>query len=174
MYDMRLACDNDPDCSHKICHNCSRALRSDQQKKDDHPGTRPGHIRNRLCHRCMIEGHASIHDTPQPQPEPMPDVQVGACGKSPDCHHKLCKDCQVPMRPNSTREVHHPGTVRHIRGGTCSKCAWDEINLLPQDFQDQRHILLSDKEMEHIMHNHPTAFTWHAERRKRLRLGEYS
>lgn len=115
MYDLRRPCDADYQCQHRVCHACERTLRSDNQRKDEHPGTVAGNIRDRLCNRCKIEGHPSIHDLPQPEPEP-------------------------------------------------------ESEVLP----DERHILLSDEEMLHIMAEHPTAFTWHAERRKRLRLGEYS
>lgn len=115
MYDLRLPCEADPACEHKLCHVCENPLRSHNDKKHEHPGAKPGHIHNRLCDRCMIEGHKSIHETPQPDPEPLPEVLA-----------------------------------------------------------DERHVLLSDAEMEHIMFEHPTAFTWHAQRRKRLRLGEYS
>ena len=115
MYDLRRPCEADYRCAHKVCWVCEQPIRSDKQKKDEHPGTKPGHIFNRLCLRCKVEGHKSIHDTPQPEPDPEPDVLA-----------------------------------------------------------DERHKLLSDEEMLHIMLEHPTAFTWHAQRRKRLRLGEYS
>lgn len=78
------------------------------------------------------------------------------------------------MRSGGEAIYDHPGTKQHKRGGTCGTCNTNNFQLIPADLQDQRHQLLSDEEMEHIMHNHPTAFTWHAERRKRLRLGEYS
>jgi len=39
---------------------------------------------------------------------------------------------------------------------------------------DERHLLLSDDEMLHIMTNHPRQFYWHMARRRRLKLGEYA
>jgi len=96
------------------------------------------------------------------------------CDVSPECLHRACKDCGEPMRSSSIPVTEHPGTRPHKRGGSCGKCSWSEVTLLPSDLQDQRDVLLSDEEMLHIMTHHPEAFTWHAERRKRLRLGEYS
>lgn len=115
VWDIRIPCDSDPECLHRICHICEYPIRSDKQKKDEHPGAKPGHIFNRLCDRDMIEGHPSIHDLPQPEPEPESEVLA-----------------------------------------------------------DERHKLLSDDELLHIMLEHPVQFTWHAQRRKRLKLGEYS
>ena len=115
VWDMRIPCDADPECAHKICHVCEHPIRSHDQHKHDHPGAKPGHIRNRLCDRCMIEGHKPIHDTPPPEPEP-----------------------------------------------------------LPETLEDERHILIDDDTMFRMMAEHPTQFSWHAQRRKRLKLGEYS
>ena len=115
MYDLKRPCDTNPECQHRLCHVCEKRIRPSGQLKSEHEGAVEGWVRDRLCKRCKIEGHKSIHDTPQPEPEPEPEVLA-----------------------------------------------------------DERHKLLSDAEMEHIMFEHPVQFTWHAERRKRLRLGEYS
>ena len=115
VWDMRLPCDADSECAHKVCWVCEQPIRSHDQKKPDHPGARPGHIRNRLCDRCMIEGHKPIHETPQPEPEPLPEA--------------------IP---------------------------------------DERHILIDDDTMFRMMAEHPVQYSWHAQRRKRLKLGEYS
>jgi len=166
--DIRRPCDSNPDCEHRLCHVCEKRIRSNGQRKREHEGAVEGWVRDRLCLRCKIEGKPSINDLPKPEPEP--EVEVAACGKSDDCYHRLCRDCKEPMRPNSTREVHHPGTVRHIRGGTCSRCSWDVVNLLPQDLKDQRHQLLSDEELAHVYEVDSHMYDWHLARRYRLRL----
>ena len=115
MYELKFACDSDPNCFHRACHVCEKRIRSSGQLNDEHEGAVEGWVRDRLCLRCKIEGHPSIHDLPQPEPEPESEVLA-----------------------------------------------------------DERHKLLSDDELLHIMFEHPVQFTWHAERRKRLKLGEYS
>lgn len=115
MYDLRRPCDADPECAHKVCWVCEQPIRSDKQKKDEHPGAKPGHIRDRLCDRCKIEGHKSIHDTPQPEPEPEPEV-------------------------------------------------------LP----DERHVILSDKHLDHMRSHHPTQYAWTMRRRKKLGLKKHT
>lgn len=96
------------------------------------------------------------------------------CGAADDCYHLPCLDCDEPMRTSHQPEEEHPGTVIHRRANTCKRCAWTTTRLTPADLQDQRHQLLSDEEMLHIMVESPEMFTWHALRRKRLRLGEYA
>lgn len=45
--------------------------------------------------------------------------------------------------------------------------------LSPADLQDQRHILISDAELDHIREVSPEMYSWHMRRRKRLKLGQY-
>ena len=104
MYDMRRSCEADYQCQHRVCHACEKTLRSDKQRKDDHPGAVPGHIFNRLCDRCKIEGHKSIHDTPQPEPEPEPEVL-------PDERHVLLSDAEL-VRMRNTRPEVYAWTIR--------------------------------------------------------------
>ena len=99
MYDLRLPCDADPECAHKVCWVCEQPIRSDNQRKDEHPGAKPGHIRNRLCDRDKIEGHKSIHDTPQPEPEPEPEVL-------PDERHVLLSDVELARVRDTRPEVY--------------------------------------------------------------------
>ena len=72
--DIRRPCDTSPECQHRLCHVCEKRIRLSDQLKNEHEGAVEGWVRDRLCLRCKIEGHKSIHDTPQPEPEPEPDV----------------------------------------------------------------------------------------------------
>ena len=96
------------------------------------------------------------------------------CDASPDCEHKPCIDCGRPMRSGGHVAADHPGTRAHRRAGACWACSRELVRLIPSDLEDQRHVLLSDDDMIRIMVDHPEMFSWHAHRRKRLRLGEYS
>jgi|SRR5690625_219739 len=104
MYDLRLPCDADPECAHKVCWVCEYPIRSHDQRKDEHPDAKPGHIHNRLCDRCKIEGHKSIHDTPQPEPEPEPEVLA-------DERHVLLSDVELARVRDTMPEVY----AWHIR-----------------------------------------------------------
>src|SRR5690625_1844098 len=92
------------------------------------------------------------------------------CDVSPECLHRVCKDCGEPMRSSSIPVTEHPGTRPHKRGGSCGKCSWSEVTLLPSDLQDQRHQLLSDEELAHVYEVDSHMYDWHLRRRYRLRL----
>lgn len=102
------------------------------------------------------------------------DATTIACDMSPDCLHRACLDCGHPMRSGGHVAADHPGTRAHRRAGSCWACSHDLVRLIPADLKDQRHVLLSDDDMLRIMTEHPSMFLWHAQRRKRLKLGEYS
>lgn len=96
------------------------------------------------------------------------------CDADPACHHRACLDCGRPMRTNHDIKDDHPGTRTHQRGGSCSTCCWGKVRLIPADLEDQRHILLPDDELMRISWEHPHLYTWYAQRRKRLKIGEYA
>ena len=166
MYDLRRPCDSATECLHRICHACEQPIRSNKQKKDEHPGAKPGHIRNRLCDRCMIEGHPSIHDMPRPEPDP--DPKVKECEK-PSCWHRACVICETPLRPANQSAADHPGTRPHHARGHCRTCK--NYDLPPDELQDQRHIILPDRDMDRMAALYPDEYAWHIRRRKRLRIG---
>ena len=73
VWDMRIPCDADPACEHRVCHVCKNRLHTARQRKRDHPGTVPGVLRDLLCRRCkVIEGHPP-YDGPRSRPKPKPD-----------------------------------------------------------------------------------------------------
>lgn len=101
------------------------------------------------------------------------DPPVKEC-ENHGCWHRACYHCDIPLRASTHLLADHPGTRPHAGHGLCGRCERDPTVLTEDDLKDQRHILLSDQDMIRIMTHHPAAFSWHAHRRKRLRLGEYS
>ena len=109
------------------------------------------------------------------------------CDADPDCLHPACHHCDRLLFHSKQRKKNHPGTIFGIwRDLLCNRCKLygrepyqqpepePEPELLPDVIEDERHQLLSDDDMLRIMTDHPEVFSWHAQRRKRLKLGEYS
>ena len=166
----QVPCGASPDCLHLACEHCGVLIRTSSERAGDHPGTRAGKLKTSQCGPYERRGGP---------PEPVPE---------------RCVDCDQPFRPRSASPDDYPGTVRHEAHGQCVSCYNHErreetaayhrethrlkrqkqFEASENKIRDERHILLSDAEMLHIMVNHPKQFHWHAERRKRLKLGEYS
>ena len=90
------------------------------------------------------------------------------CGASQTCRHPICEHCGTPMRSGGELIYGHPGTKQHKRGGVCGTCNTNNFKLIPADLQDQSHVLMSDKALQHLEQNHPDMFAWHMKRRQRI------
>ena len=101
------------------------------------------------------------------------------CGNGPHCRHRICEDCGDPMRSAHHKIADHPGTRQIATKTKCHRCqkkhrSYEGGNILtPADLEDQRHILLTDAEMDRMSRVSPEMHDWHIKRRKRLKLGQY-
>ena len=159
--DTKQPCDAEQTCLHATCQHCDRRIRARGTLRTDHPGTVQGSIRIRLCFKCR-----TTHGAPE-KPEPL--WWLG----------KPCKGCSRTLRRNSESIKDKPGTLPHTTGGYCATCYHrgkhlDENirqpgmgyrTLSPDDLEDQRHILLSDAEMDRMQAEQPTQYAWHLNRR---------
>lgn len=94
------------------------------------------------------------------------------CERSPDCRHAICRQCGDPLRKWNTRIADHPGTRQEVRENKCYRCGKDYNSLTPADLLDQRHIILTDKELAHVKQQSAHMHAWTMRRRRRLQLGD--
>src|SRR5699024_5814507 len=95
--------------------------------------------------------------------------------------------CKRTLRRNSQSSKDHPDTIPHTTRGYCAtryhrakhldghirQPGMRYRTLSPADLADQRHISLTDDELEHLRDVSTTMYDWHIKRRKRLKLGQY-
>src|SRR5690625_2780681 len=78
------------------------------------------------------------------------------CGNGTHCRHRICEDCGDPMRSAHHKIADHPGTRQIATKTKCHRCqkkhrSYEGGNILtPADLEDQRHILLTDAEMDRM------------------------
>ena len=155
-------CDGNPACFHTQCKHCNRIIRGSNDLAKHHPNTVVGSATKQECGRCRRQRDG---------------YSPGA--KLPYDH---CVQCEIPLRSSYELLEDRPGTRQHVTRGLCFKCyhkgppedvVVGEYVLTPADMQDQRHILLSNAELEHVKEVSPFMYDWHMARRKRLKLGQY-
>lgn len=93
------------------------------------------------------------------------------CGAGSHCRHSLCADCGSALRANGSISQ-HPNTKHQYVVGNCKTCFNKNTKLTAEDLQDQRHIIMSDKEMARIWSVDPLHHDWIMRRRFRLQIGE--
>lgn len=94
------------------------------------------------------------------------------CGISRECRHSLCEGtCGRPLRKLGHAPAEHPWTiVEYTSSGMCATCYNQMMKLRPEDLQDQRHHIMSDQELAHVLKTSKHMFVWHMYRRRRLGL----
>lgn len=93
------------------------------------------------------------------------------CGMGAHCRHSICADCGEALRANDTAAA-HPNTKHQYVTGNCKTCFLKNTRLTEADLLDQRHVLLSDREMARIYDVNTFMYDWHLRRRYRLKVGE--
>ena len=159
---LKQACDTNPTCFHTTCQHCDRLIRGSNDRAKHHPGTVVGSATKQQCGRCRRQRDG-----------------YSAGSKLPYDH---CVQCETPLRTGYELLKDRPGTRQHVTRGLCFKCyhkgpenimTLNKYVLSPADLQDQRHILISDAELAHMIEVSPEMYDWHMRRRKRLKLGQY-
>jgi DNA-directed RNA polymerase subunit M/transcription elongation factor TFIIS len=163
--DYTIPCGASTSCRHQICQHCGEPMRIGNSRATDHPGTKTGTLQDQQCRQCRERGGP-----------PVPTV--------PD----RCVDCDMPFRGRSESLEDHPGTVRHEGHGQCQSCYREErreeiaayrrevarlkrkktFEASESEIRDERHVLLSDRELSHVAEVSPRMYWWHVQRRNRL------
>lgn len=93
------------------------------------------------------------------------------CGIGSECRHNLCEGtCGRPLRKSGHSAGQHPWTVALFAYNMCRPCARAVSKLTPADLQDQRHIIMTDKQLAHVYKADKHMHAWHMNRRHRLGL----
>jgi hypothetical protein len=88
---------------------CGRLMRPARTRAHEYPGTVP-HRAGGYCKACLSKL------PPELRPAPRQAAKVTT--------PKACRSCDHPLRPHDAKIADHPGTLRCIGAGLCSRC-WE-------------------------------------------------
>jgi len=95
------------------------------------------------------------------------------CKTTEGCRHHICPHCGQALRSRKQNIADHPDTIQVFAAGLCEKGWLDNPPLNASDLQDNRHELLTDRELDRIWHQDGDHWEWLMQRRIRLGLGQF-